>query len=372
MSSVPPSKKARTKSSSRKAKPSISQTAQDEVLIDSEPASTSASKNARYAEPSSLAVHSGVELGEDQTMEDLAASQIEGALDADLAELSLGQRLAAISGDARPSSSDSEEEQSQSPRKQKQDTPNVIPAHSLTRTLIQALHSSDSRLLETCLAHSDPAMVRNTVRRLPPQLAVPLLTACVERLGRGPRAANMKGGGGGASSQRGTGLVTWVKTVLAVHSAHLMTMPDLVSRLSGLHATLTSRLALQDSLLSLNGRLDMVLSQIEMRSSTAPTPLTPHKNGVPTKSQGERQPTRYVEGESEEEGPEVGVESGEDEGSIEDIELGGESEAEETDEEGSDEEDEDEDSDGEGPTLNGFIDDEAEEFEDDEEDDESE
>ncbi|KAG2077567.1 NUC189-domain-containing protein [Suillus decipiens] len=370
MSSVPPSKKARTKSSSRKAKPSISQTAQNEVLIDSEPASTSASKNARYAEPSSLAVHSGVELGEDQAMEDLAASQVEGALDADLAELSLGQRLAAISGDARPSS-DSEEEQLQSPRKQKQETPNVIPAHSLTRTLIQALHSSDSRLLETCLAHSDPAMVRNTVRRLPPQLAVPLLTACVERLGRGPRAASMKGGGGGASSQRGTGLVTWVKTVLAVHSGHLMTMPDLVSRLSGLHATLTSRLALQDSLLSLNGRLDMVLSQIEMRSSTAPTLLAPHKNGVSTASQGERQPTRYVEGESEEEGMEVGAESGEDEGSVEDIELGGESEAEETDEEGSDEEDE-EDSDGEGPTLNGFIDDEAEEFEDDEEDDESE
>ncbi|KAG0705518.1 hypothetical protein DFH29DRAFT_1077671 [Suillus ampliporus] len=355
MSSIPPSKKARTKSSSRKAKPSISQTAPDEVLIDSEPASASASKTARYAESSSLAVHSGVELGEDQAMEDLAASQIEGVLDADLAELSLGQRLTALSGDARPSSSDSEEEQPQSPRKQKQDAPNVVPAHSLTRTLIQALHSSDSRLLETCLAHSDPALVRNTVRRLPPQLAVPLLTACVERLGRGPRAANMKGGGGGASSQRGMGLVIWVKTVLAVHSGHLMTMPDLVSRLSGLHVTLTSRLALQDSLLSLNGRLDMVLSQIEMRSSTAPTLLAPHKNGA----------------RSEEEGMEVGVESGEDEGSVEDIELGGESEAEETDEQGSDEEDE-EDSDGEGPTLNGFIDDEAEEFEDDDEDDESE
>jgi hypothetical protein len=145
-------------------------------------------------------------------------------------------------------------------------------------------------------------------------------------------------------------------------------MPDLVSRLSGLHATLTSRLALQESLLSLNGRLDMVLSQIEMRSSTAPTPLAPHKNGV---SHGQRQPTRYVEGESEEEGMDVGVESGEEEGSIEDIELGGQSEAEETDGEGSEAEDEG-DSDGEGPTLNGFIDDEAEEFEDDEEDDESE
>lgn len=145
-------------------------------------------------------------------------------------------------------------------------------------------------------------------------------------------------------------------------------MPDLVSRLSGLHTTLTSRLALQDSLLSLNGRLDMVLSQIEMRSSTAPTSLAPHKNGVSTTSHGPRQPTRYVEGESEEE-MEMGVESGEEEGSVEDIELGGESEAEDTGEEGSEDEDEDEeDSDDEGPTLNGFIDDEAEELEDDEDD----
>ena len=42
-------------------------------------------------------------------------------------------------------------------------------------------------------------------------------------------------------------------------------MPDLVARLSGLHATLTQRLTLQESLLSLSGRLEMVISQIEMR-----------------------------------------------------------------------------------------------------------
>jgi U3 small nucleolar RNA-associated protein 5 len=64
------------------------------------------------------------------------------------------------------------------------------------------LHSSDTRLLETCLAHSDQTLIRNTVRQLPPQLAVPLITACVERLGRGARAGSMKGGGGGASEPR--------------------------------------------------------------------------------------------------------------------------------------------------------------------------
>jgi len=205
---------------------------------------------------------------------------------------------------------------------------------------------------------------------------VSLLTACVERLGRGSRAANMKGGGGGASSQRGTGLLAWVKAVLAIHSGHLMTMPNLVARLSGLHATLTTRLTIQDSLLALSGRLDMVLSQIEMRSSAAPAPLALQKGNLPLNAQGKREARKYVEGESEDEenahmDVEVEMESGDDAGSIEDVELGGDSQDEEDEDEDEDEEDDDEeddDDDDEGPILNGFIDDEADEFDEDEDD----
>jgi len=173
-------------------------------------------------------------LGQDPSADNPAVGETEGALDVDLAELSLGQRLTAVSGGdgAQPgSSSESEDEDDSFPRqpngkseKPKSAAPDSVPASSLTRTLIQALHSSDSRLLETCLSHSDPLLIRSTVRKLPPQLVVPLLTACVDRLGRGHRAANMKGGGGGASSQRGISLIAWVKVVLTVHSGHLMTV----------------------------------------------------------------------------------------------------------------------------------------------------
>ncbi|KAF9222080.1 NUC189-domain-containing protein [Gyrodon lividus] len=382
MDSAPKSKKQRTKSSTRKTNPQIRRATIDEVLIDNEPAVVTAPKTARYAESSSLAIRSGVELGQDQAMEDLAARQVDGTLDADLAELSLGQRLTALNGTdvANKGSESDNEEEASSKLEKKQDSPNIVPAHSLTRTLIQALHSSDSRLLEACLAHSETALIRNTVTRLPPQLAIPLLLACVERLGRGARAANMKGGGGGgASSQRGMVLITWVKTTLTVHSGHLMTMPDLVARLAGLHATLTSRLALQDSLLSLTGKLDMVLSQIEMRSSSAPAPLTSNKDSI-TRANGVRKPTQYMEGESEGEEDQMNVEppieSGDEEGSVEDIELGGESEGddegEEDDDDDVEEDDDDEGSDGNGSVLNGSIDDEAEEEFDDEEDDESE
>ncbi|KAG5646070.1 hypothetical protein DXG03_004493 [Asterophora parasitica] len=330
-----------------------------------------ATSTQRYTEAPSLAIGSGVQLGQDEELDDLALQ--DGDLDVDLAEMSLGQRLTALSGaDAQPSSSDDEAapKASKSSKKKLQNDVAVVPANSLTRTLIQALHSSDSRLLETCLAHSDQTLIRNTVRRLPPQLAVPLITACVERLGRGARAGNMKGGGGGASSQRGTGLVTWVKTTLTIHSGHLMTIPDLVARLSGLHATLTSRLTLQESLLSLSGRLDMVISHIELRSSAAPAPLVPRKGKEPSKAQN-AEVKRYIEGESGDESDdeqiEVEVESGDDEGSVEDVELGGDSDE---DNEMSEDDEEEDDGDGEGPTMNGFIDEEAEEYS--EEDEESE
>lgn len=188
--------------------------------------------NKRYQESSSLAVGSGFDLGQQDADENSEAQrELDGALQVDLAELSLGQRLTTVTENNGNTASDSEDEDgtrdptrsSKSMNEQSGDHP-AIPANSLTRTLIQALHSSDSRLLELCLAHSDPALISNTVRRLPPQLSIPLIMACVERLGRGPRAGNMKGRGGGASSQRGAALLVWLKTVLAVHTGHLMTV----------------------------------------------------------------------------------------------------------------------------------------------------
>ncbi|KAI1797498.1 NUC189-domain-containing protein [Ganoderma leucocontextum] len=337
----------------------------------------SVAPNKRYNEASSLAIGTGAELGQDRELDDLVMRDVDGVLDADLAELSLGQRLTAVQGAAvrgSESESESEGEGGTAPNGKAQSAlVDAVPASSLTRTLIQALHSSDTRLLETCLAHSDAALIRNTVRRLPPQLAVPLITACVERLGRGARGNALKGGGGGASSQRGTALINWVKAVLTTHSGHLMTMPDLVARLSGLHATLTQRLTLQESLLSLSGRLDMVMSQIEMRSSGPPAPLPMPKNKSRNKPNKPRESRRYVEGESEDEDEEqmrVEVESADEEGSIEDVELGGSDEEsiEGSDEDEDEDEDDDEDDEGDDPTLGGFIDDEAEETDEEDED----
>ncbi|KAH8120527.1 WD40-repeat-containing domain protein [Phellopilus nigrolimitatus] len=351
----------------------------------------------RYNESASVNIATGTQIPNDPSLDPLVDREVEGALDADLAELSLGQRLAArtdatgtngIIPGQRSSGSDAEDDQGLAKPEKKRKTriaATTVPAHSLTRTLIQALHAGDTSLLEACLAHSDEALVRNTVARLPPQLAVPLLTACVERLGRGGRGNGVKGRGGGASAQRGMALVKWVRAVLTIHSGHLMTMPDLVARLSHLHSTLTTRLTLQERLLTLSGRLDLVLAQVELRSSNAPAPLPARKKKNRKRGKAKKEPLKYVEGESsdDEEQMQVEVEGGKDDGSeddggsVEDVELGGDSDEESDDdeeEEESDEEEEEEDDDEDDADtnlMNGFIDNEAEDYDEDESEEDS-
>ena len=169
-------------------------------------------------EPSSLAVRSGTEIAQDASADDLA--DLEGELDVDLAELSLGQRLTALdplaSRPADAENSESDDLGRPTARTIGTDQPNSF---TLTRTLIQALHSTDTKLLETCLMYSDPTLITQTVQRLPPQLAVPLLGACVQRLGRTSAPA----------TQRAAVLVRWIRAVLVVHSGHLMTVRPIIT-----------------------------------------------------------------------------------------------------------------------------------------------
>ncbi|KAL5636633.1 hypothetical protein ACGC1H_000555 [Rhizoctonia solani] len=315
----------------------------------------------RYAEPQSLIIHNGTELAQDPS--EAPPTTTTADLDVELAEITLSERnkvladqTGSTSGQKRRHDSPSAEPEPSTSKSNKKALP--VPAHSLSRTLAQALHSGDNALLETCLSHGDANLIRNTVLRLPPTLCIPLLQACVERLGRG--GGGDKGGGAGASAQRGTSLIRWVRAVLVCHSGFLMTVPDLVSRLASLHATLGARLALQDRLLALNGRLDLVLSQIDVQS--APRAAV-DEDVIVKKKKVRRKAARYVEGESEsEDGMSLDEEEDddedeeEDEGSVEEIAFGSGNEEEEEDDE-----DEEDETDEEGQKANGFIDDEAEE-----------
>ena len=102
---------------------------------------------------------------------------------------------------------------------------NAIPgsakAGSLAQMLVQALHSNDNSLLDECLGNTNEAVVHNTVARLPPAYVTRLLMRVVEKFQAKP--------------SRGLALMAWIRAVLVIHIAYLMTLPDLPNMLSGLY-----------------------------------------------------------------------------------------------------------------------------------------
>ncbi|KAG0261968.1 WD repeat-containing protein 43 [Actinomortierella ambigua] len=183
-------------------------------------------------------------------------------------------------------------------------------ANSLQQMLIQALHSNDLQLLEACLTFNNVEVIRNTVRRLPTTYVIPFLTQVIHKFQQKPN--------------RGEALLEWIKAVLLIHTAYLMTVPDLIKKLSNFYQTLDSRVSVYSRLLNLQGRLDLVMSQIEMRQQYEAEDTTNEASTV------------YVEEDDEDEDDD---EMGEDED--EDDDLVGEADAfdDDDDESGSDEED---------------------------------
>jgi U3 small nucleolar RNA-associated protein 5 len=122
--------------------------------------------------------------------------------------------------DAEDDSDEEDSEQGSSDEEQGTSKRGAVPATTLTTTLIQALHSTDGPLLESCLTHSNPTLVRNTVQRLPSgTLVLSLLEALVERLGTGKKGAQ-----GNASVKRSRALIEWVRQTLIVHVGFLVTV----------------------------------------------------------------------------------------------------------------------------------------------------
>lgn len=132
--------------------------------------------------------------------------------------------------------------------------PGPIKADSLGVLLTQALRSSDRTLLEQCLSVSDGRVVANTVKRLVPLDAALLLRAAVERLQSRPA--------------RGQQLAAWIQAVLLHHTAYLMAAPGAAPVMSSLYQIIEARLAMHRQLLSLTGRLELLLAQSGAQQGT--------------------------------------------------------------------------------------------------------
>jgi hypothetical protein len=122
-----------------------------------------------------------------------------------------------------------------------------LKADSLAVLLSQALRSSDRALLERCLSVGRERVIVSSVKRLVPMDAALLLKAAVERLQTKP--------------SRGQQLAAWIQAVLLHHTAYLMSAPAAAPLMSSLYQIIEARLAMQRQLLSLSGRLELLLAQ---------------------------------------------------------------------------------------------------------------
>jgi len=124
----------------------------------------------------------------------------------------------------------------------------LFTSDSLSTLIGQALQAGDDPLLEQCLSCGDRSTVEATARRLPTQRVLPFLRKLVAKFEKRPT--------------RGALLTQWLAAVLRLHTAYLITLPDLSYQLAGLSQLLESRLACYSRLSSLAGRLDLLLSQV--------------------------------------------------------------------------------------------------------------
>ncbi|EEB07605.1 U3 snoRNP-associated protein Utp5 [Schizosaccharomyces japonicus yFS275] len=124
---------------------------------------------------------------------------------------------------------------------------------SLASVLTQALRTNDNTLLESCFHQQDLATINATIRRLDGTLAPGLLSKLAERMASRPNRAGV--------------LSQWIRAVLIHHAAQLSVVPGLKERLADLFAVLQARAAGFSRLKALQGKLDLVMFQVELRKA---------------------------------------------------------------------------------------------------------
>lgn len=134
-------------------------------------------------------------------------------------------------------------------------------ADSLQILVTQALRADDNALLEQCLCVNDEKVIANTIQRLQALDAAKFLQLLVLRIdGR---------------TRRVLSLVPWINAVLLHHASYLMSNPSMQPILSALYQVIDARLSVFRPLLSLSGRVDLIMAQISTNEACRQEGLEP-------------------------------------------------------------------------------------------------
>lgn len=121
-------------------------------------------------------------------------------------------------------------------------------ADTLVRLLTQGLQSQDQSTINNVLRSASEKVIQNTVQKLPIQSIIPLVQELSSRIHTHADMSSI--------------VLRWLKTLLTIHTSYLMTFPDMVENLSSIYQMMDSRTVMFHKLSRLQGKLDLVLSQI--------------------------------------------------------------------------------------------------------------
>eukprot|EP01026_Neomeris_dumetosa_P018671 TRINITY_DN1735_c0_g1_i1.p1 TRINITY_DN1735_c0_g1~~TRINITY_DN1735_c0_g1_i1.p1 ORF type:complete len:668 (-),score=97.09 TRINITY_DN1735_c0_g1_i1:140-2143(-) len=128
--------------------------------------------------------------------------------------------------------------------------PNQIPkGGAVAESLKQALRANDNDLILQCIKMATGRAMHQTVAMLKPELAMQFVDQLVIFFQTKPFVVQY--------------LTPWIKAVLQHHALHLTSSDRLSTVLSTLQQTIENRLKLQRPLLQLQGRLDLLLAQVQ-------------------------------------------------------------------------------------------------------------
>jgi len=157
-------------------------------------------------------------------------------------ELTLGERLAQL------------EDKRVNPEPHEEKTQTTFLSASSAAVLVKQINQSGDIELFIRLTQLPRDLMMSTVRHLAETDAAKFLQFCIDRLRIRPRDA--------------FSVIHWIRALIKVHAAYLMSSPTIQQQLAFVHQLIENRVAVFDTLVSMSGRLDVLLSQIDAQKQS--------------------------------------------------------------------------------------------------------
>eukprot|EP00210_Caulerpa_lentillifera_P002007 g1924.t1 len=159
-------------------------------------------------------------------------------------ELTLGERLAQLEHKQLVHPEESREEKTKAP----------FLLSSSAAVLVKQINQSGDIELFIRLMQLPRDLATKTVHNLVDTEAAKFLQLCIERLRLRPKEA--------------PSIIWWIRALVKTHAAYLMSSPTIQQQITFVHQLIEHRVAVFDNLVSLSGRLDILLSQVKAQEQS--------------------------------------------------------------------------------------------------------